>query len=98
MRTRSLTTFPDEGKFRTKTTINQTLYQLEFKYRSRTRTWYLDILTEDGQAVVRGVALVPGSLPLQKSNIQPENFIFFVAADPVDRDEIPTIHVFDRFG
>ena len=68
-------------------------YEFRLVYRSRTASWYLDLLDEDGVALLRGQRLSPGS-PLNAGLTSgPPGVLLVDGADPYARDEVALLYV-----
>jgi hypothetical protein len=84
--------FHDLPAHRYTVTLDGEQYEVRLVYRARTAAWYLDLADGDGEWLVRGRRLSPGSSPAAGVLGLPGKLGVF-AADPYDRHEIELWYV-----
>lgn len=62
MAAEALPLFPGEPNYRVSTSLAGKQYLLDVRWNGRDEAWYLDISTEDGEPLRRGIKVVLGAL------------------------------------
>lgn len=80
--------FPRRPRHEYQITLGEIDYTVRLTYRTRTRSWYLDLYDVDGVAIATGRRLSPGSSPLAPLEI--DGLLFVFGIDPYIREDLAT--------